>query len=186
MSSLFDKLEALGIRPNAAPSERSPLKSTDLGHIETLFGYPIPVTYWEFQKRYGDSGFDSDNAIVYEVPSDWDRDDDGAPNEVRQFYGIAPEQESQWGHLASEIRSSRRNHLPHHFLPICESDGLATVVYISGRPQDYGQVFALTRWQIWDVMNNDLSTEQAIVEAYHIADSFEDFVSKLHADQEDD
>ena len=179
MSSFLEKLDNLGLLSKVDPEERVPLDQKDLEHIENLLGFPIPGSYWEFQKVYGQSSF-RDGVALYEVPDDWDRDGNGAPNEIWSFFSVDAEQEHQVWNLAYVIRGTQESKLPPHFLPICISDGLATWVYLSCRQEDFGHVYALDCWQGWDLDNDDIAPDEACDLAYHLADSFEDFVDKIY------
>lgn len=184
MNPTFEKLEKLGIEPLDAPENRFPAKQADIEHLQKTSGLVLPPTYAEFLLRYGMSVFNNEDWICFPVHESWDEDTDYAANDIRVFFGINKGQDFDSfsiGDLGSEIRSTRIDNLPSHFLPICESDGLSTVVYISCQQQDYGHVYALTRRQIWDCANREISTEKVCKVASHLANSFEEFVEFLEA-----
>lgn len=191
MNSVFEKLESLGSTPHGGVKhlamrdasdiyypkpERFPATYKDIEQLQNNYGLRFPPIYAEFLLHYGLSYFFG-GWVAYPAPEDFDED---ACNDLRVLYGINKDpniQEYSTWDLGSEIRSTRYRGLPNHFLPIGESDGLATVVYISCREQDYGHVYALTRNQIWD-----LPTEEMCEAAHLIANSFEEFVQILEID----
>lgn len=185
MNFLFDKLDAWGLSPLDALNEQPIVSRTDVEDLERMFGYLFPPLYSEFLLRYGIAAF-YDSEVAFDAPPDWDEITNHASNDIRAFYGVDKKRPSDIWNLKSVIEGVHLDNLPPHFLPICESDGSPTVVYLSCQEPDYGHLYALTRKQIWDVMNGRLSTEQVERAAFHLANSFEEFLENLRVESFDD
>ena len=184
IETMFAKLDGMGLRPIWNGEDKYLATQADIERLETQFGHKFPGAYTAFLLRYGVCGFEG--LVHYPVQGDYSEvNASGNWDEVWIIYGIAPSQLSSGLSLEKEIQRAREDNLPPHFLPILITDGLAREVYISFGSQDYGRICLLTREIIWDAMNEEKSTQQVEETAFHIADSFEEFVELLYVADRD-
>lgn len=177
IEAMFAKLDRMGLRPMWDGKDKYLATQADIERLETQFGHKFPEAYSAFLLRYGICHFK--HLVHYPVKGDYSEvNASGDWDEVSIIYGIDPRKDIL--SLEREIELSREHNLPHYFLPILETDGLARVVYISSGQQDHGRVCLLKRETIWDVMEGAISTQEAEEAAFHIADSFEEFVELLY------
>jgi len=183
MSSLFEKLDQLQIRPVGDLNDQVMGNRQDIDRLEKLLGFPFPLIYIEYLLHYGVATID--DAMVT-VPDNWDDVTDFACHDLFALFSINGKNTDSGivaYNLEKEIKSAQFNNLPPHFLPFACSDGPSTQYFLSCQDDKLnGHVFALWREKIWDVSEGEISAAEACDQAIHLADSLEDFFDRLSID----